>query len=83
MNANTIQVTPDFPADRPSAGLVAWAKQRVAAWRRYQQRRLAIRELSRMSDWRLQDMGIARGQIPEIVDGLIARNGPGAGVPAR
>ena len=83
MNANTIEVTREFRADRPSNGLLAWAKQRAAGWRRYQQRRLAIRELSRMSDWRLQDMGILRGQIPEVVDGLIARNGPDARSTAR
>ncbi len=26
-----------------------------------------------MQDWRLADLGIERGRIPEIVDGLIAR----------
>lgn len=84
MNANTIQITPDFRTDQSGrAGWRAWARQRLAGWRRYQQRRLAIRELSRMSDWRLQDMGILRGQIPEIVDGLIALNGPDARSPAR
>lgn len=36
-------------------------------------RRRAIRELVRMQDWRLADLGIERGRIPEIVDGLIAR----------
>lgn len=34
----------------------------------------AIRELCRMPGWRLRDMGIDRGRIPEIVDGLLARN---------
>ncbi len=33
----------------------------------------AIRELCRMPGWRLRDMGIDRGRIPEIVDGLLAR----------
>ena len=33
----------------------------------------AIRELCRMPGWRLRDMGIERGRIPEIVDGLLAR----------
>ena len=36
-------------------------------------RRRAIVELARMQDWRLMDLGIERGRIPEIVDGLIAR----------
>ncbi len=34
----------------------------------------AIRQLCRMPGWRLRDMGIDRGRIPEIVDGLLARN---------
>jgi len=33
----------------------------------------AIRELCRTPGWRLRDMGIERGRIPEIVDGLLAR----------
>ena len=33
----------------------------------------AIRELCRMPGWRLRDLGIDRGRIPEIVDGLLAR----------
>ncbi len=33
----------------------------------------AIRQLCRMPGWRLRDMGIDRGRIPEIVDGLLAR----------
>jgi len=36
-------------------------------------RRRAILELARMQDWRLADLGIERGRIPEIADGLIAR----------
>lgn len=40
-------------------------------------RRRAILELGRMQDWRLADMGIERGRIPEIVDGLIALRNAG------
>ncbi|MDH3315310.1 MAG: hypothetical protein OER43_06035 [Gammaproteobacteria bacterium] len=36
-------------------------------------RQSAIRALYRMPGWRLRDMGIERGRIPEIVDGLLAR----------
>ena len=36
-------------------------------------RRRAILELARLPDWRLADLGIERGRIPEIVEGLIAR----------
>ncbi len=53
-----------------------WAADRLAAVRRIQQRRRAIGELARMSDSRLQDLGIPRDQIAEVVDGLIAREGP-------
>lgn len=77
MNANTIRIESDFRAQHQHVGgLLAWARQRLEGLRRYQQRRLAIRELSRMSDWRLQDMGIPRDRISEIVDGLITRERP-------
>jgi uncharacterized protein YjiS (DUF1127 family) len=56
-------------------GLLARARQGLESLRRHQQRRQAIRELSRMSDWRLRDMGIERGHIAEVVDGLMARQG--------
>lgn len=36
-------------------------------------RQSAIRALYRTPGWRLRDMGIERGRIPEIVDGLLAR----------
>ena len=46
--------------------LIGWIAERHA-------RQSAIRELCRMPGWRLRDMGIDRGRIPEIVDGLLAR----------
>jgi len=36
-------------------------------------RRAAIRELRRVSDDQLRDIGIARGEIEEVVDMLMAR----------
>ena len=36
-------------------------------------RRGAIRELHRLSDGQLRDIGIARREIDEVVDGLLAR----------
>lgn len=57
-----------------SAATTGWLR----ALRRRHQRNRAVSELRRMSDWRLADLGIPRGQIPEVVDGLIARQGPGA-----
>jgi uncharacterized protein YjiS (DUF1127 family) len=46
---------------------------------RIRQRRRAIGELAQMSDSRLRDLGIPRDQIAEVVDGLIAREGPAMG----
>lgn len=82
MNTNQMRLSPDGCTAglevRPSSTdrLHTWASQRFAALRRYQQRRGAIAELRRMSDWRLADLGIPRERIVEVVDGLIAREGP-------
>lgn len=85
MNTNTIRIGADLGVETPRlrpripdfSGLLTWTKGRVAAVVRVRQRRRAIRELARMSDARLADLGIPRGQIPEVVDGLVARQGPG------
>jgi hypothetical protein len=66
--------------------LFRWIAERRA-------RQVAIGELCRTPGWRLRDLGIERGRIPEIVDGLLARkrkaaaenrpvtgSGPAAGV---
>jgi uncharacterized protein YjiS (DUF1127 family) len=58
--------------------LLAWpGRASVAALRRLfaegRRRRAAIRELQRVSDDQLRDIGIARGEIEEIVDTLMAR----------
>jgi uncharacterized protein YjiS (DUF1127 family) len=88
MNANTIQIDADLGVETPRVGphipdfvggWLTWAQGRLGAIRLLRQRRRAIGELARMSDQRLQDLGIPRGQIPEIVDGLIAREGPTVG----
>jgi len=87
MNTNTIRMGTDLGVEtsrvRPRipefGGLLSWAKGRAAAIRLLRQRRKAIGELARMSNQRLEDLGIPRGQIPEVVDGLIARQGPGFG----
>jgi len=87
MNTHRIGLATDFRVAAPRAGSrflefntwLKWAKNRLEAVRRLYQRRRAITELSRMSDWWLQDMGIPRDQIAEVVDGLIARQGPSAG----
>jgi uncharacterized protein YjiS (DUF1127 family) len=89
MSTNTMQLDPEFRVETSRArsaeatAWLNWAKNRFEALRRRRQRRQAIAELSRMSDWRLADMGIPRDQIAEVVDGLIERDGPAAGRTAR
>ena len=84
MNTNTIPMGAEFQAaDARShavgkSGWRALLKGRLQAVGRVRQRRRAINQLSRMSDEALLDMGIPRDRIPEVVDGLIAREGPGA-----
>jgi len=84
MNTNTIRIGADLGAEtlrgRPRtpdvSAVLTWANSRLAAVRRLRQRRRAIVELARMSDAGLRDLGIPRGRIAEVVDGLIARDGP-------
>lgn len=84
MNTNQIRLGTDFGVEAPRTApwspevgtWLAWAKNRLEATRRLRQRRRAISELARMSDWRLADLGIPRDHIAEVVDGLIAREGP-------
>ena len=45
--------------------------RRLSDWHNRQR---AIRELCTMPGWRLRDIGIERGRIPEIVDALLAQN---------
>ncbi len=39
--------------------------------RRWHTRNVTIRELTALSDWQLRDLGITRGEIPGLVDGLV------------
>jgi len=43
------------------------------AWLRRQQRRAAIRELNALNDHILKDIGMTRGDIPEVVEGMLSR----------
>ena len=38
---------------------------------RWQQRRIAYRELNALEDRMLQDIGLSRGQIPSVVEGML------------
>ena len=85
MNTSTIQSYADLGVETPvirprsseASGWLNWIQGRLAAIRHLRQRRRAINELARMSDNRLEDLGIPRDRIPEVVEGLIARRGPG------
>lgn len=57
---------------RLGAGIVRVVSAGWAAFRRAQDRRAVIRELSAKDDRLLADIGIHRGQIPEVADGLVA-----------
>lgn len=47
--------------------------RRAFAWLRWRHRRRgAIRELMRLSNWQLQDIGIVRDQVPAVVDALLS-----------
>ena len=50
-----------------------WMRRLLRWVAEHRARQGAIRQLCRMPGWRLRDMGIDRGRIPEIVDGLLAR----------
>lgn len=86
MNTNTIPMGAEFQAEGArirsqaagNGGWLALLRGRLEAVGRIRQRRRAINQLSRMSNEALLDMGIPRDRIPEVVDGLIAREGPGA-----
>lgn len=86
MNTNTIPMGAEFQAEDArihsqaagNGGWLALLRGRLEAVGQFRQRRRAINQLSRMSDEALLDMGIPRDRIPEVVDGLIAREGPGA-----
>jgi uncharacterized protein YjiS (DUF1127 family) len=39
--------------------------------RRWHTRNVTIRELTALSDWQLRDLGVTRGEIPNLVDRLL------------
>ncbi len=53
----------------------SFLKRLVAASKKRRERAVAIRELERLSDRVLADIGIARAQIREVVEGRVGRNG--------
>ncbi|MDX1431547.1 MAG: DUF1127 domain-containing protein [Gammaproteobacteria bacterium] len=77
MNTNSVRIHADLPAvssaATPTGGWLDGVKRAFTALRRRHRRNRAIAELARMPDWRLEDMGIPRGRIVEVVEGLMAR----------
>ena len=49
-------------------GVGAALERRVTRWNK---RRKAISELSRLSDYMLRDIGLSRGEIPHVVDSML------------
>ena len=75
---------PAYAGDRFNRGRRDWGtlpqttsflKRLVAAYKKWRERTVAIWELERLSDRELADIGIARAQIREVVEGLVGRNG--------
>ena len=59
--------TPGEPSGRANAWLAAARERLARPWRR----RAAIRELVRLGDGALRDIGIERGEIEDVVDELM------------
>jgi uncharacterized protein YjiS (DUF1127 family) len=53
--------------------LVAFGGQMLAGLQRWNTRRANIRALMNLSDRQLRDIGLTRGQIPEVVDAALNR----------
>jgi uncharacterized protein YjiS (DUF1127 family) len=48
-----------------------WLRRVIVGIGNYRRRARSIRELQRLSDWQLNDLGYVRSDIPEIVSGLM------------
>ncbi len=64
------------------AKMPAPRKGMLSGLRRALQRRTAIRQLDALDDRLLADIGLVRGDIPRVVDGLLPAPGRSAGFPA-
>lgn len=60
-------------AHSPAAAVAAWLRDIASAARGWRMRRAAINELSRLDDRLLRDIGIHRGEIAAVVDGMLRR----------
>ncbi len=79
MNSRVLTDTFSRPVAKPGAAAQAILRLGLTSLRRlrtWRKRRLAIRELERLDDHLLADIGLDRGRIRHVVEGL-------AGAPAR
>ncbi len=75
MNSRVLTDTFSRPVAKPGAATQAILRLGLAPLRRlrtWRKRRLAIRELERLDEHLLADIGLDRGQIRFVIDGLAA-----------
>jgi uncharacterized protein YjiS (DUF1127 family) len=60
------------PVPEPAKGRKGFIRRLISAPLSHWQRRKTIAALHQLSDATLADLGMSRGQIPDVVDGLIA-----------
>ncbi len=73
MNSRVLTNAFSRPVAKPGAATQAILRLRLAPLRRlrtWRKRRLAIRELERLDEHLLADIGLDRGQIRFVIDGL-------------
>ncbi len=84
MNSRVLTDAFSRPVAKPGAAAQAILRlglaplRRVGTWRK---RRLAIRELERLDEYLLADIGLDRGQIRFVIDGLTGAAAPAAQEP--
>jgi uncharacterized protein YjiS (DUF1127 family) len=54
-------------------GILRWLQRRLSSLERSNARRASLRELYRMDDRLLKDIGLRRDQVAEFVDGMLHR----------
>ena len=84
MNSRVLTNTHSRPAARPGAAAQAVLRLGLAPLRRlktWRKRRLAIRDLERLDAHLLADIGLDRGQIRFVVNGLTGAAAPAAQEP--
>ncbi len=85
MNSRVLTGTFSRPVAKPGAAAQAILRLGLAPlWRlrTWRKRRLAIRELERLDEHLLADIGLDRGQIRFVIDGLAGTPAPTAKEPA-